>query len=271
MKRVSLSAIAAPVLIASATILGALVPAAVRAQVPGGPPEKFENLKVFPKDIPRDSLLGIMRGFTGALGVNCTYCHVTEPAPAGAPGPRERLRPASDDKQTKTTARFMIRMADSLNRVVLAALPKRHEPTVTVSCITCHHGSPLPQTVGAALAETIQKQGIDSAIARYRSLRANMASGRYDFTETPINELAQSLAAQGQNPQALALLTMNQEFYPNSPDVDFAFGEVYRRAGDKNNAIARYRAVLAKRPNDMRVHQRLQELGAEPAPVRKEP
>jgi tetratricopeptide (TPR) repeat protein len=182
-----------------------------------------------------------------------------------------RLRPALDDKQTKLTARFMIRMADSLNRVVLAALPKRHEPTVTVSCVTCHHGSPLPQTIDAALAETIERQGVDSAIARYRSLRANMAGGRYNFTETPINELAQSLAARGRTPDAVALLTMNQEFWPNSPDVDFTFGEVYRRAGDKDNAIARYRAVLTKRPNDMRAHQRLQELGAEPAPVRKEP
>src|SRR6476469_2166381 len=76
MKRASLSAIVAPTLIAAVAILGALVPAALRAQTPGGPPEKFENLKVFSKDIPRDSLLGIMRGFTGALGVNCTYCHV---------------------------------------------------------------------------------------------------------------------------------------------------------------------------------------------------
>src|SRR3569832_2997275 len=85
--------------------------ATLRAQPPGGggQPEMFENLKVFPKDIPRDSLLGIMRGFTGALGVNCTYCHVTEPAPAGAPGPRERLQPASDDKETKKPARIMIR------------------------------------------------------------------------------------------------------------------------------------------------------------------
>jgi hypothetical protein len=228
---------------------------------------------VLPENIPRDSLLGIMRGFTAALGVQCQYCHVQEAAPEGAPGPRMRLRPALDDKQTKLTARFMMRMADSLNRVVLAALPKRHEPSVSVSCITCHPGSPLPQTIGAALAETIQRPGggIDSAIARYRALRANMASGRYDFTETPINELAQSLAAGGRTPDALALLNMNQEFYPNSPDVDFAFAEVYRRAGDKPNAITRYRAVLTKRPNDMRARQRLQELGAEPAPVRKDP
>src|SRR3569832_162662 len=144
--------------------------ATLRAQPPGGggQPEMFENLKVFPKDIPRDSLLGIMRGFTAALGVNCAYCHVTEPAPTGAPGPRERLKPAADDKQTTLTARFLIRMADSLNRVVLAARPERHSPSITVSCATCHHGSPLPQTTQVMLAESIEKSGLDSAMARYR-------------------------------------------------------------------------------------------------------
>jgi len=260
MKRISRSATVA-LAIASATMLGAVAPAAAHAQQPGGPPEKFENLKVFPKDIPRDSLLGIMRGFTAALGVNCTYCHVTEPAPAGAPGPRERLRPASDDKETKKTARFMIRMADSLNRVVLAALPERHSPTITVSCATCHHGSPLPQTTQAMLAESIEKGGLDSAMARYRRLRADMVNGRYDFREGPINDVATALAARGRAADAIRLLEMNQEFFPNSPDVDVTMAEVYLKSGDRDKAIARFRAALVKRPNDQRVMRRLQELG----------
>ena len=241
--------------------------ATLRAQPPGaaGQPQKFENLKVFPKDIPRDSLLGIMRSFTGALGVNCTFCHVAEPAPAGAPGPREQLRPARDDKQTKETARFMIRMADSLNRVVLAALPNRHSPTVVVSCATCHHGSPLPQTTVAMLSEAVEKTGVDSAIAQYRKLRGEMASGRYDFREGPVNDLAQALAARGRGADAIKLLEMNQEFFPNSPEVDVAMAEVYLRGGDRDKAIARFRAALTKRPNDPRVLRRLQDLGVSPS------
>jgi hypothetical protein len=256
----------------AATSLAAVALAAVasspalRAQPPGPPgqPAPFENLKVFPKDIPRDTLLGIMRGFTVALGVNCQYCHVSEPAPAGAPGPRERLRPALDDKKTKSTARFMIRMADSLNRVVLAALPERHSPSVTVSCATCHHGSPIPQTTQAMLSEVVEKQGIDSAIAYYRRLRADMANGRYDFRETPVNDFAQALAARGRAADAIRLLEMNQEFFPNSADVDVAAAEVYLRSGDRDKAIARFRAALVKRPNDPRVTRRLQDLGVAP-------
>jgi hypothetical protein len=261
MKRVLPTASAAPALVALALMLGALVPATARAQQPGGPPEKFENLKVLPKDSPRDSLLGIMRGFTVALGVNCSFCHVTEPAPAGAPGPRERLRPAADDKQTKKTARFMLRMADSLNRVVLAALPERHSPAITVSCATCHHGSPLPQTTQAMMAEAIEKTGLDSAIATYRRLRADMVNGRYDFRDGPIDDVATTLAARGRTADAIRLLEMNQELFPSSPEVDVTMAEVYLKAGDRDSAITHFRAALVKRPNDPRVMRRLRDLG----------
>jgi tetratricopeptide (TPR) repeat protein len=258
---VTCSALRQAFVIASIAIGAALSPTALNAQTPSGPPEKFENLKVFPKDIPRDSLLGIMRGFTGALGVNCTYCHVTEPAPAGAPGPRERLKPAADDKQTKKTARFMIRMADSLNRVVLDALPERHSPAITVSCATCHHGSPLPQTTQAMLAEAVEKNGLDSAMARYRRLRADMVNGRYDFREGPVNDYATTLAAHGRSADAIRLLELNQELNPNSADVDLTMAEIYLKSGDRDKAITRFRAALVKRPNDPRVLRRLQDLG----------
>ncbi|HEX2779630.1 MAG TPA: c-type cytochrome [Gemmatimonadaceae bacterium] len=259
---------------ATALLIGALLAGrAAQAQQPGpgGQQERpFENLKVFPKDIPRDSLLGIMRGFTNALGVNCQYCHVSEAAPApppGAPaggGPRERLRPALDDKQTKLTARFMIRMADSLNRAVLPTLAVRHDPPIRITCATCHHGSPLPQTTEAMMAETIERAGIDSAIARYRQLRGEMISGRYDFREGPMNDLALSLAMRGRTADAIRLLEVNQEFFPNSADVDLTMAEVYLKAGDKDRATTRFRAALVKRPNDPRVMRRMRDLGITP-------
>jgi hypothetical protein len=261
---------------ASATL--AVVARPVRAQPPGAPgagqPPGFKNLKVLPKDIPRDTLLAIMRGFTGALGVNCQYCHVQEMvqggaapgAPGGPPGggPRPQLRPDLDDKPQKNTARFMIRMADSLNRVVLAALPNRHSPTIAVSCATCHHGSPLPQTTTGMLAEAVEKTGVDSAIAQYRKLRGEMISGRYDFREQPVEDLATALAARGRTADAIKLLEMDQEFFPNSADVDVTMAEVYLRSGDRDKAITRFRAALVKRPNDPRVSRRLQDLGVSP-------
>src|SRR5208283_3939416 len=150
------------------------------------PPEKFENLKVLPADIARDSLLQVMRGFTYALGVRCQFCHVTEPAPAGTPpgpggAPPERLVFKSDDKVEKRTARFMLRMVDSLNLAILPTLPDRHDPPIRVACATCHRGSPLPQTLDMVLASVIEHSGVGSAIARYQQLREDMVYGRYDF------------------------------------------------------------------------------------------
>ena len=37
-----------------------------------------QNLQVLPKDMPRQQVVQLMQGFTGALGVRCEYCHVDE-------------------------------------------------------------------------------------------------------------------------------------------------------------------------------------------------
>ena len=68
------SSVRRDLLLGAVALLGGLVvsPDASGAQGGGQGQQPPENLKFFPKDIPRDSLLGIMRGFTYALGVNCT-------------------------------------------------------------------------------------------------------------------------------------------------------------------------------------------------------
>ena len=86
------------ILPAAIVAVAAISPARVGAQG-GGQQQPYENLKYFSKDISRDSLLTIMRGFTYALGVNCQYCHVEEPA--AQPNGRPRLRPGLEDKIEK--------------------------------------------------------------------------------------------------------------------------------------------------------------------------
>jgi len=116
------------------------------AQGGGGPPQQqpYENLKYFSKDLSRDSLFTIMRGFTYALGVNCAFCHVEEePAQAGG---RPRLKPALDDKVEKRTARFMLAMVDTLNGVMLAKVPQRHE-AVRITSVTSIGGMTLAVTI----------------------------------------------------------------------------------------------------------------------------
>ena len=235
-----------------------------RAQIPA----RFENLQVFPKDVPRDTLIAAMRSFAGSLGVRCSFCHVEREGPpppmtAGmTPGPN--LDFASDNKDHKKIARIMMRMVDSINTAYLPKIPNRDVPPTTVGCMTCHRGLPKPSTIEAVLLNTTNAMGVDSAIARYRALRGDMASGKYNFTEQPVSEVARTLVQQGKYDQAIALLKMNQEFYPNSVNIDFELAEAYIAKGDRDQGIARLRAVLAKNPNDRRAQQRLQQLGVTP-------
>jgi predicted Zn-dependent protease len=111
------------------------------------------------------------------------------------------------------------------------------------------------------MAEAIETSGLDSAIATYRKLRAEMVNGRYDFRDGPISDVAAMLAARGRTADALRLLEMNQEFFPNSPEVDVALSDVYLKAGNRDEAITHLRAALVKRPNDQRVMRRLRDLG----------
>ena len=120
--------------------LAAIVPA--RGQDQWTWPEKPKNLQVLPKEFTGARLRPIMTGFTRALGVRCTYCHVGEEGM-----PLERFDFASDEKRTKLVARQMMRMVQEINRR-LDTIPGRTSAGLQVACVTCHRGvsRPLPST-----------------------------------------------------------------------------------------------------------------------------
>lgn len=234
------------------------VAAPSRAQSPQVP-WKGENLQHFPKDITRERLTQRMREFSFALGVRCQYCH------AGGDGISfEGVSFASDDKPAKNTARAMLRMIDQLNTVTLAQLPSRAQPRVVVDCATCHRGVPLPKSLQTTLFEIVDAQGAPAAIAKYRELRKDIALGSYNFGQWEINELARRLSEAGKTDAAIAILEMNGEFYPASAEIDVLIGEQYRRLGERDKAIQRYRAALAKSPQHGVAKQRLEELEKKP-------
>ena len=112
----------------------------------GGPrftPPTPKNLKVLPKDMDGRQVVGVMRGFTQALGVRCVFCHV-----AGADErDLQSYDFASDEKDHKKAARSMLRFTESLNKdfpMDVGDEPKPGEMRVT--CWTCHRGDKEPQT-----------------------------------------------------------------------------------------------------------------------------
>jgi len=176
----------------------------------GQPQEEFKNLKVLPKDIPPQELRALMGSFTRALGVRCTFCHVV---PAGQNHPDF----AKDGKDEKETARAMLRMTDDINAKYIANLKDHSNPPVHVGCFTCHHGTNKPRVLQDVLQRAYEGGGIDTTIARYRSLRDHYyGSAAYDFGEVPLADVGGNLLHAGHQADAERLLAMNIDLNPNS-------------------------------------------------------
>lgn len=103
---------------------------------------QWENLKVLPQDISKDSLRHLMKIYTKSLGVNCSHCHAPQ-----KDNP-EKLNFADDSKTAKLIARGMIEMTNDLNEKYF----KPHYPdpkpdqVYEVSCVMCHRGTTNPKT-----------------------------------------------------------------------------------------------------------------------------
>jgi hypothetical protein len=96
------------------------------AQEPPAPKiaaQQFKNVQIL-KDIPADQLIPTMQFISGALGVDCEFCHVEHD--------RDK-----DDKKEKQAARKMIEMELAINK-------SHFKNEIEVTCYTCHRGSPHP-------------------------------------------------------------------------------------------------------------------------------
>src|SRR5271167_4506947 len=208
-------------------------------------PEKFTNLQVLPKDISRPQLESTMRSFAFALSVRCNYCHVEK-----SDGKKVEMDFAADDKDTKKTARVMLQMVAAINGDYMSKLAPT--PSIQVQCITCHHGLTLPRTLNSVLAEAMQQKGIDAAVSLYHDLRQKYyGGGQYDFGETSLNQLSESLLAQKKNREALTIMELN--FNANHPDSVWSYHMLalaHQANGLIPEAIADYRKVLELHPDD---------------------
>lgn len=95
---------------------------------------KFKNLKVLDKNISKDELTLIMKGFKTALGVKCSFCHAEM---KGNPG---KLDFASDENEHKNIARGMMKMTRRINKKFF-----KDEKSAKITCYTCHNGNEEPK------------------------------------------------------------------------------------------------------------------------------
>jgi tetratricopeptide (TPR) repeat protein len=197
----------------------------------------------------------VMMGFTRALGVRCTHCHVGEEGK-----PLSTYDFASDANPNKDRAREMLRMLGDINTHLKKITPSGDQ-RVNMWCHTCHAGRPRPLTLAEELGEAYRKSGTKGATARYKELRERyLERGAYDFGEGSLNEFAYGLLEKKDVEGALAFFRLNASQFPESGNVFDSLAEGYLAAGKKEQAAIYYRKALELDPDNENALNKLHEL-----------
>lgn len=83
-----------------------------------------------------------MIGFTQALGVRCSTCHMGEESQ-----PLTEYDFSADDKEIKLVAREMLKLVGTINESIGNLDRGANHNFVEVSCQTCHRGQSIPALI----------------------------------------------------------------------------------------------------------------------------
>jgi len=229
-------------------------------QAPGKwPPDSLINTKVIPRSTPVMQVVGMMRNFTGALGVRCQFCHVGEEGM-----PLERFDFAKDEKRTKLVARQMMQMVEEINRR-LDTIPGRTSPGLEVTCATCHRGTNRPVPLPALLTDVAITAGSDSTVRAYRALRARYyGRDAYDFGEPSLSIAAFRLGRANRFDEAFALLQLNEELFPGSSAMYVFRGNINLMRGDTTAAATAFREAVRRDSSNAEAQGRLRDIRVRP-------
>jgi tetratricopeptide (TPR) repeat protein len=226
-----------------------------RAQEPWSWPEKPKNLQVLPKDWPGTRLEPVMKGFTRALGVRCSYCHKGEEGK-----PLSTYDFASDENPNKDRAREMLRMLGDINDHLKKIQPSG-DKRVNMWCHTCHHGRPRPMTLDEELAEQYRTKGLKAALDDYADLKKKFyGRSAYDFGEGSLNAFGYNVLQNEDAAGAMQVFKLNSETFPDSANVWDSLAEAYMKSGDSKNAQLNYEKVLTFDPNNQNAKEMLKKL-----------
>lgn len=115
-------------------------------------------------------------------------------------------------------------------------------------------------SVSDVIRQTIQKSGIEAAVAKFREMRANMA-GKY-LSEEEMNTLGYEFLQAKKISEAIAVFKMNVEAFPDSWNTYDSLGEAYAAAGQNDLAIQNYEKSLQLNPNSPSGNEALKKLKA---------
>jgi uncharacterized membrane protein/predicted negative regulator of RcsB-dependent stress response len=117
------------------------------------------------------------------------------------------------------------------------------------------------KSIAEALSATIASSRIEAAAKQYHDLKAAEPS-TYNFDEAELNALGYQLIGAHKLKEAIRILQLNVEAYPQSSNVYDSLGEAYMDDGDKPQAIANYQKSLQLNPKNRGAVVMLQKLNA---------
>lgn len=118
----------------------------------------------------------------------------------------------------------------------------------------------LPKpSVASVLAPILAADGPEAAIAEYRRLKAERET-EYSFDEVELNELGYRLLGAGQVEEAVAILELNAEMFPESFNTYDSLAEAYAESGRNDLAVRNYARSLELNPNNVNAVRQLVQL-----------
>jgi tetratricopeptide (TPR) repeat protein len=114
-----------------------------------------------------------------------------------------------------------------------------------------------------AFRAELGRQGFDHAADVYAAIKKETPD--FSLDQNAINNWAYRLMTDRHWPEAIALMKLNAQNYPDSGNAYFNLGEAYRMAGQKQAAAESYRKALEKDPGDAESRQALKDLGSDKA------
>jgi CubicO group peptidase (beta-lactamase class C family) len=133
------------------------------------------------------------------------------------------------------------------NAAVDVALGVKPEPLV------------FKEPIAKVLYKITSSEGIEAGVKKYYELK-KAAPGAYDFSESQLNDLGYRLMTRGKLKEAVRVLRLNVEAYPQSSNAYDSLGEAYMKDGDREMAIENYEKSLKLDPANQNAVEMLKKL-----------
>ena len=107
--------------------------------------------------------------------------------------------------------------------------------------------------------ELLDEGRIDEAMDAYRKIFSENKDDLY-LSENRLNMIGYQYMYSKMYDQAIAILLLNTEFYPESPNCYDSLGEAYMKSGNKELAIENYKKALKLNPESQNAKEMLEKL-----------